>query len=297
MRVLIIGVSGLIGHKLYQELTDNFELFATLHKSKNDYGNLPFFSNKNVIENIDVLDFEVLKGVLFAVNPDVILNCVGITKRKINSDNLLDVLMVNSVFPHKLANWAKENKKRVIHFSTDCVFDGKKGNYNETSLTTAEDIYGRTKSLGEINYDHSLTIRSSFIGQELFDNTELLDWFLSQNGKTINGFNKVFYSGVSTKFMSSVVKDIILNFPNLNGLYQLAPENPISKYELLSIAKEAFDVDVEIIPEEVYIHLPTLDASKLRNEIKLKIPSWKVMMKDLAVDKSFYKFKNNNNKL
>lgn len=297
MRVLILGVSGLIGHKLYQEITDNFELFATLHKSKNDYGNLPFFSNKNVIENIDVLDFEVLKGVLFAVNPDVILNCVGITKRKINSDNLLDVLMVNSVFPHKLANWAKENKKRVIHFSTDCVFDGKNGNYNETSLTNAEDIYGRTKSLGEINYDHSLTIRSSFIGQELFDNTELLDWFLSQNGKTINGFKKVFYSGVSTKLMSSVVKDIILNFPNLNGLYQLAPENPISKYELLSIAKEAFDVDVEIIPEEEYIHLPTLDASKLRNEIKLKIPSWKVMMKDLAVDKSFYKFKNNNNKL
>lgn len=292
MRVLILGVSGLIGHKLLQELTESCEVFATLHKSKSEYGHLPLFSNKNIIEKIDVSDFEVLKGVLFAVNPDVILNCVGITKRKIiPNDNLSEVLMVNSVFPHRLANWAKENQKRVIHFSTDCVFDGKKGNYNETSLTNAEDVYGRTKALGEINYSHTLTIRSSFIGQELFDNTELLDWFLSQNGKTIKGFKKVFYSGVSTKFMANVVKNIMFNYPSLSGLCQLAPEKPISKFELLSIAKEAFDVDVEIIAEEEYVHMPTLDASKLKSEIDLKVPSWKEMMRDLASDKSFYSFK------
>lgn len=291
MRVLILGVSGLIGHKLLQELSRDFEVYATLHKSKSDYGDLPLFSNKNIIEKIDVLDFEVLKGTLFAINPDVILNCVGITKRKINLDNLIDVLNVNSVFPHKLANWAKENKKRVIHFSTDCVFDGKIGNYNEASLTTAEDLYGRTKALGEINYSHTLTIRSSFIGQELFDKTELLDWFLSQKGKTINGFKKVLYSGVSTRFMAAVVKDILFNFPNLSGLYQLAPENPISKYELLSIAKDAFNIAVNINADEKHVHLPTLDGSKLRNAIHLKTPSWKEMMSDLALDKDFYAFK------
>ncbi len=288
MRVLILGVSGLIGHKLFQTLIETCDVFATLHKSKSEYGYLPFFSDKNIIEKIDVSDFEVLKGVLFAVNPDVVLNCVGITKRKINSDNLLDVLLVNSVFPHKLANWAKENKKRVIHFSTDCVFDGKTGNYNETSLTTAEDIYGRSKALGEINYNHTLTIRSSFIGQELFDKTELLEWFLLQEGKTIKGFKKVLYSGVSTLFMANVVKNLILNFPNLSGLYQLAPENPISKYDLLCIAKEAYKADVTINSDEQYIHLPTLDGSKLRNEINLKVPSWKKMLSELAIDKDFY---------
>ncbi|TRX40139.1 dTDP-4-dehydrorhamnose reductase family protein [Flavobacterium restrictum] len=293
MRILILGVSGLIGHKLLQDLKKDFEIYATLHRAKSDYGDLPLFSEKNIIENIDVLDYEVLKGVLFAVNPDVILNCVGITKRKINTDNFLDVLMVNSVFPHKLARWAKKNKKRVIHFSTDCVFDGKKGNYDETSLTNAEDLYGRTKALGEINYSHTLTIRSSFIGQELFDKTELLDWFLSQEGKTINGFKKVLYSGVSTQFMASVVKNILLNFPDLSGLYQLAPENAIPKYELLSIAKEAFKVSVTINADEKYVHLPTLDGSKLKNAMDLKIPSWKEMMIDLALNKDFYSYKNN----
>lgn len=288
MRILILGVSGLIGHKLYQELADSFDIFGILHKTKTQYGNLPLFSGKNIIENIDVTNFKLLKGVLFAINPDVILNCVGITKRKIDNNNPLDVIITNSVFPHQLANWAKTNNKRVIHFSTDCVFDGKIGNYNEKSLTTAEDIYGRTKALGEINYSHTLTIRSSFIGQELFDKTELLDWFLSQNGKRIKGFTNTFYSGVSTIFMACVVKNIILNFPYLSGLYQLAPDKPISKYELLCIANEAFEVNVEIIPDDEHIHFPTLDASKLKHEINLIVPSWKEMLNELASNKEFY---------
>ena len=288
MRVIILGVSGLIGHKLLQELSTDFEVFGILHKSKNQYGNCSLFSGSNIIENINITEFELLKGVLFAVNPDVILNCVGLTKRKIDINNPLEVITTNSVFPHQLANWAKINHKRVIHFSTDCVFDGKVGNYTEKSLTTAEDIYGRTKALGEINYKHTLTIRSSFIGQELFDKTELLDWFLSQNGKQIKGFRNTYYSGVSTIFMAHVVKNIISNFPNLSGLYQLAPNKPISKYELLCIAKGAFGVNVNIIPDDQHIHLPTLDASKLKQEINLTVPSWKEMMSELAANKGFY---------
>lgn len=288
MRILILGASGLIGHQLLRELDGRFEVYGTLHKSKKEYGNLSIFSNNNIIENVEVSIFEVLKGIFNTVNPDVILNCVGITKRKINSDNLLDVLLVNSVFPHQLANWAKINHKRVIHFSTDCVFNGKTGNYTEESLTTAEDIYGRTKALGEIDYSHTLTIRSSFIGQELFDKTELLEWFLSQEGKQINGFKNTFYSGVSTLFMAQVVKDIILNYPRLSGLYHLATDQPISKHELLNIAKELFKVNVEIIPEDKHIHNPTLDASKLKRELNLFVPSWMEMMTGLASNKDFY---------
>jgi len=122
----------------------------------------------------------------------------------------------------------------------------------------------------------------------LFDKTELLDWFLAQDGKNINGFKNTFYSGVSTTFMAHVVKNIILNFPELSGIYQLAPEKPISKFELLTIAKEVFNVNVEIIPDEVHIHRPTLDASKLRNKINLIVPSWNEMMSELALNKNFY---------
>ena len=144
-------------------------------------------------------------------------------------------------------------------------------------------MYGRTKALGEINYPYSLTIRSSFIGQELFENTELLDWFLSQDGKQIKGFTNTFYSGVSTLYLARVVKDIIQNYPKLNGLYQLAPERPISKYDLLSIANKAFQVNVDIIPDDTQKHFPTLDASKLRQTINLKVPSWEDMMAELAI--------------
>ena len=143
MKILILGVSGLIGHNILKEFDENFEVFGTLHKSKKKYGNLNLFSSQNIIENVDVKDFEILKSILFAINPDVILNCVGITKRKIDKTNPIEVIMVNSVFPHQLAEWAKSQHKRVIHFSTDCVFDGKVGNYSETSLTTAEDLYGK----------------------------------------------------------------------------------------------------------------------------------------------------------
>lgn len=288
MRILVLGVSGLIGHKLFQELHLEFDVFGTLHKSKNHYGNIPLFSGNNIIEKIDVSEFEVLKGVINAINPDVILNCVGITKRKEEINDMYKALTINSVFPHQLANWAKHYDKRIIHFSTDCVFDGKIGNYNESSLTTAEDVYGRTKALGELRYKNTLTIRSSFIGQELFGKTELLEWFLAQNDRKINGFTNVFYSGISTIYMSKLIKKIIANFPDLCGLYHLAPDKPISKYELLCIAKEAFNVNVDIIPVDNPVHHPTLDASKLKREMNLIIPDWKEMMTELKSTGTIY---------
>lgn len=289
MKVLILGVSGLIGHKLLQELSVDHEVFGTLHKTKDQYNNLALFAGSTIIEGIDVLKFEKLTCVLQVIDPDVVLNCVGITKRKIRQNNTLEVIETNASFPHKLAKWAKNNNKRVIHFSTDCVFNGKEGDYTEESLTTAEDLYGRTKALGEIRYDHTLTIRSSFIGQELFDRTELLDWVLAQDGKQIKGFKNALYSGVSTNFMAKTVNDIITNHTQLSSIYHLALEVPISKYDLICLAKKAFGLNIDIIPETDYVHRPTLNAAKLKNEIGVKVPSWEEMMEELAKNKNFYK--------
>ncbi len=288
MKIFILGVSGLIGHNILREFDKNFEVFGILNKSKKKYGNLDLFAGENIFDNVNVKDFEILKNILFTVNPDVILNCIGITRRKIEQTNPLEAIQVNSVFPHQLADWAKFHHKRLIHFSTDCVFDGKVGNYSEKSLTTAEDLYGRTKALGEINYPHTLTIRSSFIGQELFGKTELLEWFLSQDGKQIKGFTNTLYSGVSTLYMVRIVKEIIQYYPKLNGLYQLATNTPISKYDLLCIANKAFQLNVDIIPDGKQKHYPTLNASKLGKIINLKVPSWEDMMLELAAIKTIY---------
>ena len=288
MKVMILGASGFIGHKLLQELEGNLEVYGLLHYSKSFYGDIPLLNGKNIFDELDVLDYSRVVKVFDLVQPDVIINCIGVTKRKINTKNILETIEINSLLPRRLAKWAKENKKKLIHFSTDCVFDGKIGNYNEKSLTTAEDMYGRTKALGEVECGNTLVLRSSFIGLELFSKTELLEWFLSQENKAIKGFTRTMYSGVSTIYLAKTVKKIITNHKNLFGLYQLAPINAISKYDLLCLAKKSFKVNIEIIPDDKQIHMPTLDASKLREKIGFKVPNWEAMMHDIAQEKSFY---------
>ncbi len=289
MRILILGASGLIGHKLYEILRLRFgDVYAVLHHDSQNIKGSSLFGDGNSFSNVDVLNFHQLENILDKVDPDVVLNCAGITKRRPEINEPVKAIALNSLFPHKLAEWAANANKRVVHFSTDCVFDGKTGNYTEDSQTTAADAYGRTKALGEINYDHTLTIRSSFIGRELAVFSELLEWFLSQEGKTINGFTNAYYSGVSTLEMSRIVGDIIENHPNLCGLYQLASAEPISKYDLLCAARDAFKLDIKIIPDDSFSTTPTLDGSKLRAKIGVKLPDWNEMMTAIYKDNKLY---------
>lgn len=291
MKLVILGCSGLIGHKLFQVLGARFErVTGVLHGDRKRFESYKIFSPENTIENLKVEDTQSVFDVLEELEPDVILNCAGITRRREEISDLIRAISVNALFPHLLARWAKDNGVRVLHFSTDCVFDGKLGNYSEESPTTPEDFYGHTKALGEIRYDHSLTIRSSFVGQELAVHSELLDWFLQQKGKKIGGFTNAMYSGISTTQMARVVGDIIEFHPELNGLYNLAMPQPISKYDLLCLARDAYELDVEVTQNPSLVTNPTLDGSKLRNAIQLELPDWKEMMVELAAQRGMYRF-------
>jgi len=283
MKVLVLGAGGLIGHKLFQLLGTKLDVYAALHNNCVH----PLFNKPNIFEHIDVLDFDRLTRLIDEHQFDVILNCVGITKRNLNINNLELAIATNALFPHQLANWANTRQKRIIHFSTDCVFDGAVGNYTEHSVTTAADTYGKTKALGEIDYPNSLTIRSSFIGRELSAKTELLEWALSCRGEQIKGFDKAFYSGVSTIYMAKTVKRIITDYPNMSGIYQLATDTPISKMALLNQVNQSFNLGMEIVPDGNFESTPTLIGSKLKNEMKLRIPSWKIMMDELASESMY----------
>ena len=284
MKVIVLGASGLIGSYMFNELSKKFETIGTIRKSKTDHENIKLFKSDNIIDKIDILNLDKLINLFQNLKPDVIVNCIGVTKRKI-TENVLDVIKINSIFPHELAKWGSNNSAKIIHFSTDCVFNGLEGNYNEKSNTNAFDIYGKTKALGEIQYKNSLTIRSSFIGRELFDKIELLEWVISNNGKKIKGFKKTMYSGVSALFLSKLIKDIIINHSKINGLYQLSYDTPISKYDLLCLIRDCFKLNLEIIPENNKSHCPTLDSSKLKNKINFDIPSWKDMLTELKNNK------------
>lgn len=290
MRAVILGASGLIGHKLFQVLSARFdEVFAVLHHRRSDYSHGGLFDTDRVVEELDVRDLEVVEGVLKALSPDAVLNCTGITKRRDEIDDLSRVIEVNAKFPHWLARWTAGRRIRVIQFSTDCVFEGGRGAYSEEDPPDAEDIYGRTKALGELRgYDHALTIRSSFIGRELEHRSELLEWFLSQEGGVVEGYENALYSGVSTPVMARVVGDVLEEHPELSGLYHLSIEKPISKHDLLLAAKDAFGVDIEIVPTPEPMIDRSLRGDKLRSAVAIDLPSWPEMMEELAAESDFY---------
>ena len=287
MRVLILGATGMLGHKLWQMLPQRFtETFATV-RSRPAIPGCELFRGERVIDGVDATDFRALATVLERIRPGVIVNCVAVTIRREAGAGVAASIALNALLPHQLAQWSAAHAARVIHFSTDCVFSGRTGGYSDNSQTDADDLYGRSKALGEISGEGALTLRSSFIGRELANGTELLEWFLAQRGKRVRGYRQALYSGVSSLYLARLVGDIIENHLHLSGLYNLASE-VITKFDLLCLARDAFKVDVEIEPEDGFVCRRNLDGTRLRQALGSPPPPWPEMMAELAADATPY---------
>lgn len=288
MRVVVLGGSGMIGHVVWRELSRrSVDVWATLRGRRDTSLGAGQFANCQVLENFDAATPEPALDLLSSLAPTVIVNCIGITKRKPEASDVRPMYAVNALFPHLLARWASHHGARVIHFSTDCVFAGESGRYTERSVMTATDLYGQTKFFGELNYGHCLTLRSSMIGRELHGRTELLEWFLSQEGKTIAGFTKAIYSGLTVMQMSRIVSSLIVDHPALSGVWQVAGP-VISKYELLNQCREAFGVDILIRADDTFVCDRTLDAGPFAEITGITVPSWRHMLAELAADRFPY---------
>lgn len=281
MRTLILGGTGMLGHSLWLKLfPNNKDTFVTVRKNIKEYERFRIFQSENVFDCVDMNDFSNLQSVLKKVRPEFILNCIGVTKRKKEIDNSVEAITLNSLLPHKLAEWARNNSAKVINFSTDCVFDGGEGNYTEQSRPNAVDLYGKTKALGEIQGSNSLTIRSSFIGTELENGTELFEWLLSQKG-VIKGFKKAIYSGLTTIELGRIVENIMKSHPHISGLYNVSSD-PISKYDLLMLVKHRMNLDLEIIADDSFNCDRSLVSLKFRKEFNYTPPTWKTMIDELC---------------
>lgn len=288
MRILILGVTGMLGHKLWQRLGARFpDTHGTLRARRADFAACGLFDSDRVVDGLDAARFADVEAVLNRIRPDRIVNCIAVTKRREKALDPLTCIELNAALPHRLGRWAAGNGARLVHFSTDCVFDGRRGGYTEDSLTDAEDLYGRTKALGEVAGPGCLTLRTSFIGRELAAGTELLEWFLSQRGKRIKGYRRAYYTGVSTLYMADLVADILERRPELEGLYQVAAP-AIDKYALLGLAKSAYNVDVDIEPDESVVVHRDLDGSRFERTTGIRVPDWKRMMQALAADPTPY---------
>ena len=289
MRILILGAGGMLGHKLWQHLSQRYaqQTYATLRGAKDASAYDGLFASANVIDRVDALDFAGLERVLEAIRPGVVINCIAVTKRHGSATDALASIELNAALPHRLCAWSSAHAARIIHFSTDCVFDGKLGGYTEDSPTDAEDLYGRTKALGEVTASGMLTLRTSFIGRELSAKTELLEWFLAQRGRRIHGYRQALYTGVSTRWMAGLIGDLLERPLALSGLYQIAAP-PINKFELLGLARKAYNLDVEIEPDDRIVIRRNLDGSRFRRATGIVAPAWEDMMTALASDPTPY---------
>ena len=286
-RILILGATGAIGHKLYQMYKERFAVWGTVRCCHENYAKYGIFDPAHIIEGVDVSNFDAVIKAVATIRPSTIINCVGIIKQLPTAKDTLLCLKINSVFPHQLAGLCKAVNARLIQLTTDCVFSGRKGMYTEDDPSDATDLYGQTKYLGEINQEGCLTIRTSVIGRELRTTSGLAEWFLSNNGGKVKGFKKAIYTGFTTCVLSDIIADIIENHPDLSGLYHISSE-PIDKYSLLCLLRDAFGVKIEIEPEYQVQIDRSLDSSRFRSKTGFQPPKWEEMVRKMAEDSTPY---------
>lgn len=287
MKILVLGGSGMLGHRLWMNLRKEHEVWVTVRGEQNPFPSIPEFPQEFIRYRVDGLMFEEITRAVASIQPDLVINCIGLIKQMghLAKDPLFSILL-NSLLPHRISLVCRAAKIRLIHISTDCVFSGKRGNYTEEDQSDAEDLYGRTKFLGEVYYPHCVTLRTSIIGLELKKRLGLIEWFLSQQG-TINGFRKAVYTGFTTDELSRIICDFVIPNPELHGLYHVSSQ-PISKYDLLEIANDAFKKSVNIQPDDEFFCDRSLDSTRFRQFTGYQPPSWQDMLDELASSLSSY---------
>ena len=287
MRILILGGSGMLGHRLWLNLSKEHETWVTVRGDGSQIPDHVIFPRKYLRTNVDALNFDQVIRALASIQPDLVINCIGLIKQMghIARDPVFSISL-NALLPHRISLLCRTAKIRMIHFSTDCVFSGKKGNYLESDQSDAEDLYGRTKFLGEVSYPHSVTLRSSIIGRELKTRLGLIEWFLCQKGP-VHGYKNAMYTGFTTDEMSRILLNVVIINPGLSGVYHVA-SNPISKYDLLRLVKEKLSLQTEIIPDEDFRCDRSLDSSCFRSLTGYTPPTWEQMIEELAANSSFY---------
>ncbi|HIF9354872.1 TPA: dTDP-4-dehydrorhamnose reductase family protein [Photobacterium damselae] len=283
MKVLILGVTGMLGYSLFSNLSDqgNLSVFGTVRNIK---GKESYFSGleNNLITDVDAYDIEELERAISIVNPSVVINCIGLIKQHSISKQHIDAVKINALLPHELTNICDKFDAKLIHFSTDCVFSGETGLYTEESLPDSRDLYGKSKCLGEVDYGNHLTLRTSIIGHELTSSVSLIDWFLSQNVST-HGFSKAVFSGLPTCYIAKLLAEHILPNPSLIGLYHLSVD-PIDKFTLLSLVADIYGKDIEIKKSEELVIDRSLNSNNFRAVTQFQPPSWPELIEYMHID-------------
>ncbi len=274
MKIIIVGANGMLGHTLFLYLQKNHDVIGTVRSNS---------WHPKILEGFNATEPEKYHELIKTEKPDIVINCIGVIKQREESFNKLLSIEINSLFPHKLAQICNQNSSKLVHFSTDCVFDGKKGSsYTEEDIPTARDTYGLSKLMGEIDYPNSITIRTSIIGHELSNHKSLIDWFLTQENEC-KGFTKAIYSGFPTIAVARILENNVftkLINNHANGIYQMATD-PISKYDLLNIVAKIYNKDIKINKEKDFQTDKSLIATRFNKDFSYIPEDWEFLIKEM----------------
>lgn len=283
MRILVLGGDGMLGHRLLKHLSQNHDVRVTLRRGPSEYERYELFDEGNSYYGVEVLDRDAVTEVLADFRPEAVVNAVGIVKQRGAAKEAIPSLEINSLLPHRLALLCRAAGARLVHVSTDCVFSGRKGNYALEDVPDAEDLYGRTKLLGEVAEPGAITLRTSIIGLELSRKTGLVEWFLAQKGG-IRGFKEAIYTGLTTAELSRVVERVLTEHPDLYGVWQVASA-PINKHELLVRLSEILGrEDVEITPDDAVKIDRSLSGVAFEGATGYHAPGWDEMLQELGAE-------------
>lgn len=287
MKVLILGATGMLGHKLYQVLGDRYEVYGTVRQDRSVLDRYGFFDRRRIIGNVDAADIGSVRRSLDIVQPDVVINAIGAVKQTAAAKDLASAIRINSILPHDLAILTGNVGSRLITISTDCVFSGVRGDYDESDLPDASDPYGISKRLGESCGPHVLVLRTSIVGRELASRHGLVEWFLSNRGKSVNGYVYAVFNGLTTIALAKLLGHLVAEYPRLGGLYHVSSE-PITKFDLLETLNKAFATETLISPSYDVVIDRSLDSSEFRSVTGWHPPGWGEMIEEVAADSSPY---------
>lgn len=279
MKILVLGAYGMLGHQLVQVLSPRHEVHATCRTRRPELA--PFVPAASLMSGVTAEDLDSVIRAIAQVRPDAVLNCIGVIKQRAEAKDPIPSLTVNSLFPHRLAQLCRAAGARLVHFSTDCVFSGRTGHYAQDAVSDAEDLYGRSKFLGEVGGEGALTIRSSIIGPELDVHSGLLDWFLAQRGKEARGYTGAIYTGFTTEVMAELVETLLTRHAELSGVWQVASP-AINKFELLRLVDRKLGLGVTLHPDTEFRCDRSLDGSLFAARTGFVAPTWDAMTDGLA---------------
>ena len=287
MNVLILGANGMLGSAFMRVLAPDSALktWGTVRMASTQ----ALFSKAlatRLICGIDVLQASQLECAFDQIKPELVINCIGLVKQDIQANKPVQAIAINALLPHQLAKLCQARNARLIHFSTDCVFSGDRGDYRETDSPDAEDLYGRSKLLGELNDPNTLTLRTSIIGHELVGSKGLLEWFLAQEG-SCSGYTKAVFSGLPTVVLAQLVRDTVIPRPDLTGVYHVSAE-PISKYNLLKAIATQYGKVIDIVPSDALVIDRSLNSERFSKQTGWVAPSWDIMIKKMHSDRAQY---------